>query len=225
MKTETLREMHRRYQKRISEKVCTVNEEDFEEKLLMDIEKRPDGEKIRELLETPIGLLPKKYRDAYYLLFKKEEKEIPESRKIKFQDSDIIYDRLYLSIRLINLIRRNLLKKDKAITDQDVDVIPYFSLLDDTEIISGCITFFKSGNKCIDEVGLFSFDIDNKTYGKQIWKDFDSCLKDYLDQGWKVSWFTYKQNKACKHYDNLISKLDGRKEDFGDGWKYIFGEE
>nr|DAE47645.1 MAG TPA: Vpu protein [Bacteriophage sp.] len=212
------------YRERLSEKVCSVKEEDFEEKLLMDLEKRPDGNKISAILNNPIILLPPKYRDAYYLLFKKEEDYIPPDRRIKMVDSDKIYDKLYLNIRLINVIRNNILKKDKNITDKDVIVVPYYSMLEDTDVISGCITFFKSKeyDKFIEDVGLFSFDIENKTYGSQIWKDFDNCLKDYLEEGWTVSWIAYKQNKACRHYDRLIEELNGKKEDQGSVWRYWF---
>ena len=135
------------YRERLSEKVCSVKEEDFEEKLLMDLEKRPDGNKISTILNTSIILLPPKYRDAYYLLFKKEEDYIPLDRRIKMVDSDKIYDKLYLNIRLINVIRSELSKIDPTLTDQDVSLDPIYNYIGDLEYISGCKVTSKSKNR------------------------------------------------------------------------------
>lgn len=219
-----MQEAEKLYRQRISEKICTVRDIDFEERLLQDLEKRPDGEKIRVLLGTPIGFLPKKYRDAYYLLFSKEEEEIPVERRIRFEDSNMVYDRENLKPCLINVIRKHLLKTDADIKDTDIKVIPYFSMLDDVELITGFIVFFKSSkkDKFIEEIGLFSFDTENRSYGAQVWKDFDNTLREFLSEGWTVSWFAFKQNKACKHYDKLLRELGGEKEEVIRGYRYWF---
>lgn len=67
---------------------------------------------------------------------------------------------------------------------------------------------------------MFSFDIENKSYGAQVWKDFDNTLKEFLHEGWVVSWFSFKQNKACKHYDRLLRELGGEKEEVIKGYRY-----
>lgn len=217
---------HRREDSLRERVVHISNESDFNLKILMDIENSPDGKYIRNLLETGIGLLPKKYRDAYYYFFKKDIDDIPESRRVCFEGSDKIYDITYLDTSLIEKIRDLLFEEDSELTSEDVTVYPCFSYIDDMDIATGFIAFFKGANpKTIEDIGLFSFDTENKDYGRQVWKDFDNCLEQFLDRGWEVNWGAYKENKACKHYDFLIEKFNGVKKSVGNTWRYSIKKE
>lgn len=62
-------------------------------------------------------------------------------------DSDKVYDKLYLSIRLINVIRKGLSKIDPTLTDQDVSLDPIYNYIGDLEYISGCKVASKSKNR------------------------------------------------------------------------------
>ncbi len=217
---------HRREDSLRERVVHISNERDFNLKILMDIENSPNGKYIRNLLETDIGLLPKKYRDAYYYLFKKDIDNIPEGRRVRFEDSDKVYDEAYLNTSLIEEIRDTLLEEDDNLTSDDIFVFPCFSYLDDIDIVAGFIAFFKGeASKTISDIGLFSFDTENKSYGKQVWKDFDNCIDIFYNNGWSISWGAYKENKACNHYDKLLQNYSGCKTEEDSTWRYTIEKE
>ena len=210
----------------LKEHVAIANEYLFKQRLLAKLENKA----IVEHLETSLGLMDDEYRDAYYLLFAKDP-IIPEKYQRRIPDSSRgIYDVRILRLRLIDIIFTRLLEMDENLDSDSFDLTPYFSMINGTDIIAGFMFFQRDprDDHHIEEIGLFSFDSKNKNYGKQVWEDFDECVIDYLSRGYRIDWSAWKENRACRHYDELVESLNGVKTESSDDnriWMYHIGRE
>lgn len=175
------------------------------------------SKEVDYLLNTPIGELNIRYRNLF------QDPGWIESEK-KLKD--------YYNKWSLDEIISNYLKDEKDLYDElgldyvedknNETVEPYFVYQDLTKEPCGFIAFdILEKKKEISDFVLFSFDLKRKDFGKQIWIDLEKCLKEKLNKGYKVLWYSKKSNPAALHYDNLIKLFKGRKtEEDASIWKY-----
>ena len=164
---------------------------------------------INRLFTTPIRLLNKRYKDLFGVKSAINEEEI-EAAFSRRTLGEIIDD--YLDFG------------DVDYEEGDEISEPYFVYLDSQpEKYVGFLVFIWKDSTHISDIVLFSFDVENSKYARQIYTDLEIKLREFIDSGVKVSWTALKRNHACESYDGIVRNLHGKRiEDEEDPEIYIY---
>ena len=170
------------------------------------------SEEIRHFFTTPLGELEPKYRNL-------------------IKDPGIISD----SASIIEHYNRYSIEKiideySNLDFDEDIDDYfyePYFVYKDSDSEPCGYIVYTHVVNrrKYIDEIVLFSFDVNRKDFGRQIWTDFEKDLKSKLEDGYVIRWCSKTTNPAKIRYDSFMKEFNGNSKTIEDNIiEYVLGQ-
>ena len=157
-------------------------------------------EEIRKLFTTPLGELDKKYRNLL---------ECPN-----FLTEEDSIKHFYNNHSIQEYVTRYIyISEDYEYLDGEDFVIPLFVYRDSDNTPCGFIVYLKDDEYSdrIKNIVLFSFDVNDKSFGRQIWIDFEKDLAEKIKEYKTITWFAKETNTATKKYDSIIERFNGSK--------------
>ena len=158
-------------------------------------------EDIRKLFTTPLGELDTKYRNLLecpaILADEYAIKEFFNNFSFKEMVSEYIKE-----------------FEEFEFLDGDDYAMPFFVYKDESNTPCGFIVYIKpeEDSPFIENIILFSFNVNDKSFGRQIWIDLEKDLDNKVKEYETISWFAKETNQATTRYDYLINKYGGTKK-------------
>ena len=100
-----------------------------------------------------------------------------------------------------------------------------YAILDDNDnskVIGYFCYTYDMHNRSISNFGLYSFDKNNSTIGKDVLREMRHIIKDYKPH--RIEWRMVGGNPVERHYDKFCKRYNGKKFIFTDAYRDRYGE-